>query len=81
KGDGITILGGHNAYTGKTEVKAGTLQFNIWNTVPDTRLVDIGSKGTLALNLNGTSRFDGVISGKGHLGKIGTGSITLSSDS
>ncbi|CEE91887.1 putative Outer membrane autotransporter barrel [Xenorhabdus nematophila str. Anatoliense] len=80
-GKGTTILSGQNTYVGKTNIKAGTLQFNTLNNGPDTRLVAIGSEGTLALNLNGTRRFDGVISGRGYLGKIGTGITTLSSDS
>ncbi|WP_245737337.1 autotransporter outer membrane beta-barrel domain-containing protein [Xenorhabdus japonica] len=80
-GKGTTILNGQNTYTGTTHIKAGTLQFNTRNNEPDTRLVAIGSEGTLALNLNGTSRFDGVISGSGHIGKIDTGATTLNSDS
>ncbi|CBJ81699.1 putative Outer membrane autotransporter barrel [Xenorhabdus bovienii str. Jollieti] len=80
-GKGMTILSGQNTYVGKTNIKSGTLQFNTRNNGPDTRLVAIGSEGTLALNLNGTNRFDGVISGNGHLGKIGAGTTTLSSNS
>ncbi|MCG3471379.1 autotransporter outer membrane beta-barrel domain-containing protein [Xenorhabdus bovienii] len=80
-GKGTTILSGQNTYTGTTHVKAGTLQFNTRNNEPDTRLVTIGSEGTLALDLNGTSHFNGVISGSGQIKKLGTGITTLNSDS
>ncbi|PHM45547.1 autotransporter outer membrane beta-barrel domain-containing protein [Xenorhabdus miraniensis] len=80
-GKGMTILNGQNTYTGTTYIKAGTLQFNTRNNGLDTRLVTIGSEGILALDLNGTSRFDGVISGSGQIKKLGTGITTLNSDS
>ncbi|WP_340610706.1 autotransporter outer membrane beta-barrel domain-containing protein [Xenorhabdus bharatensis] len=78
---GTTILNGQNTYTGVTSVKAGTLQFDSWTNMPQTRLVDVKSEGTLALNLKGTNRFDGVISGSGLIKKIGTGLTTFSADS
>ncbi|MCC8379032.1 autotransporter outer membrane beta-barrel domain-containing protein [Xenorhabdus sp. PB30.3] len=80
-GTGITILNSQNTYTGTTRIKAGTLQFDTWNSMPGKRSVEVGADSTLVLNLNGVNRFDGVISGRGHLEKMGTGVTTLLSDS
>jgi outer membrane autotransporter protein len=79
-GENTTILSGQNTYTGPTQINAGTLQFDNWNS-GGSHTVDIKSGGMLALNLKGTNSLDGEISGGGHLTIMGTGIVTLNSNS
>ncbi|WP_099140329.1 autotransporter outer membrane beta-barrel domain-containing protein [Xenorhabdus kozodoii] len=80
---GKAIVTGNSSYSGQTTIGNGaTLQLGNGSTAGNlAKKNHILNNGTLTLNLNGTSRFDGIISGSGHIQKIGAGVTTLSSDS
>ncbi|WP_053014335.1 MULTISPECIES: autotransporter outer membrane beta-barrel domain-containing protein [Xenorhabdus] len=82
---GKAIITSDSTYSGQTTVGNGaTLQLGNSGTTGNLTKSDILNKGTLALmalNLSGTTHFDGVISGSGHIDKIGAGVTRLSSDS
>ncbi|MBD1228058.1 autotransporter-associated beta strand repeat-containing protein, partial [Xenorhabdus griffiniae] len=79
---GKAIITSDSNYSGQTSIGNGaTLQLGHGGTTGNLTKSDILNKGTLALNLSGTSNFDGVISGSGHIDKIGAGVTRLSSDS
>ncbi|CAM4003260.1 autotransporter outer membrane beta-barrel domain-containing protein [Xenorhabdus thuongxuanensis] len=79
---GKAIVTSDSTYSGQTTIGNGaTLQLGNGGMTGNLAKSDIVNKGTLALNLNGTSNFDGVISGNGHLEKMGAGVTRLSSDS
>ncbi|WP_340615041.1 autotransporter outer membrane beta-barrel domain-containing protein [Xenorhabdus thailandensis] len=79
---GKAIITSDSNYSGQTSIGNGaTLQLGHGGTTGNLTKSDILNKGTLALNLSGTSNFEGVISGSGHIDKIGAGVTRLSSDS
>ncbi|PHM60122.1 autotransporter outer membrane beta-barrel domain-containing protein [Xenorhabdus ishibashii] len=79
---GKAIVTDDSTYSGQTTIGNGaTLQLGNGGTTGNLAKSDIVNKGTLALNLNGTSNFDGVISGNGHIEKMGAGVTRISSDS
>ncbi|MBD2797193.1 autotransporter-associated beta strand repeat-containing protein, partial [Xenorhabdus sp. 18] len=79
---GKAIVTGDSTYSGQTTIgKGATLQLGNGGTTGNIAKSTILNSGTLALNLNGTHNFDGIISGSGHIDKIGTGITMLNSDS
>ncbi|OKP05696.1 autotransporter outer membrane beta-barrel domain-containing protein [Xenorhabdus eapokensis] len=79
---GKAVITSDSTYSGQTTISNGaTLQLGNGGMTGNLAKSDIVNKGTLALNLNGTSNFDGVISGNGHIEKMGAGVTRLSSDS
>ncbi|WP_340614099.1 autotransporter outer membrane beta-barrel domain-containing protein [Xenorhabdus thailandensis] len=79
---GKAVITSDSTYSGQTSIGNGaTLQLGHGGTTGNLTKSDILNKGTLALNLGGTTNFEGVISGSGHIDKIGAGVTRLSSDS
>ncbi|WP_340618047.1 autotransporter outer membrane beta-barrel domain-containing protein [Xenorhabdus entomophaga] len=79
---GKAIITSDSTYSGLTTIGNGTtLQLGNGRTTGNLTKSDILNKGTLALNLSGTTNFDSVISGSGHIEKMGAGVTRLGSDS
>ncbi|WP_338883292.1 autotransporter outer membrane beta-barrel domain-containing protein [Xenorhabdus sp. TH1] len=79
---GKAIVTDDSTYSGQTTIgNDATLQLGNGGATGNLTKSDILNKGTLAFNLSGTTNFEGVISGSGHIDKIGTGVTRLSSDS
>ncbi|WP_338805018.1 autotransporter outer membrane beta-barrel domain-containing protein [Xenorhabdus griffiniae] len=79
---GKAIITSDSNYSGQTSIGNGaTLQLGHGGMTGNLTKSDILNKGTLALDLSGTTNFEGVISGNGHIDKIGAGVTRLSSNS
>ena len=75
-GAGTVVLAADNTYAGGTTIAAGTLQIGNGGTTGSI-LGDVTNNGTLALNRSDEMTFDGIVSGTGALGQIGTGTTIL----
>lgn len=78
-GNGTLTLTGVNAYTGGTEVNAGTLQIGDGGT-NGIIIGDIANAGGVVFNRSDDIAFGGVISGNGSMSKEGNGVLTLTAD-
>ena len=78
-GTGTTVLTNSSTYTGGTTINAGTLQLGNGGTTGSI-VGNVTDNGVLAFNRSDTAIFDGVISGAGSLGQIGTGTAVLTND-
>jgi len=72
-GVGKLSLTGANTYTGGTTVMGGTLEGSA-SSLPG----DVLNNSTLVINQTVDGTFSGIISGSGHLEKVGGGALTLS---
>ncbi len=76
---GLLILTGENTYTGGTVINSGTVQLGNGGTSGSIRGdVSFNGNGTvLAFDRSDNLSFGGVISGRGFVNQIGTGTTTL----
>jgi autotransporter-associated beta strand protein len=79
-GAGKLILDGANGYTGNTTISAGTLQIGNGATTGSFSGT-VANNGTLAFNRSNDYSFAGAISGSGALTQLGSGVLTLGTNS
>ena len=76
---GTTVLTGNNTYTGGTTISKGTLQLGNGGT-SGTITGNVMNNGTLVFDLSDIYVFSGVITGKGAVQQIGTGTTVLTAN-
>jgi len=77
-GTGTLVLSGANTYGGTTTISSGTLQIDVFNSLPAGS--NVTDNGTLNFNFTGVNTISGLISGTGSVNLTNSGTLALSNN-